>query len=226
MMTGSLESALYKELDSTNLIRCNLSSRHHNRICVEQKKIKKFLYPEGEILIQLDEHSGQLFVQPMVTAPSCTTLSIIISDGTVQDLELTFSEKSSETLILQPNPEAESVYEEVTFECTPDDIRLETIQSALRCINTGMVSAEFDVVVNERSFFDKKNRLLMTSKSSLVSASYTIYMVIVENRSRFTKNISEQDINFICGEWVWLEKSCLLRGERSLALIGVKNDEL
>lgn len=226
MATGSLNAALYQELDPTNLIRCNLSSRHHNRICIEQKKIKKFLYQEGEILIQLDEHSGQLFVQPMVSTPNCTTLSIIISDGTVQDLELTFSEKSSEILILQPAPIEECIYEEVSFECTPDEIRLEAIQSALRCINSGIVTDEYDIVLTEKCFFDKRNRLLMTSKSSLISASYTIYLVIVENGSRLPKSISEQGVNFLCGEWVWLEKTCLRRGERSLALIGVKNDEL
>ena len=221
-----LSAATYKEMDSTNLIRCNLSSRHHNRICLEGKKIKKIMYPETDVTIRLDEDSGQLFVQPLVSMPSCTTVSIITSDGVVQDLELTFSDKSSEILILKSSSSQENECDEIFEEVSPEDERLDCIQSAIRIVYSGVVPEEYVVVMAKECFFDKEKSLLLTSESKLIGVSYTVYLVVVENRTCSTRRISETDVNFLCGEWVWIEKECLQKGEKSLALIGVRNEQL
>lgn len=221
----TLNAALFHEMDPTNLIHCNLSSRHHNRICVENKKIKKILYASGDIEIRLENDCGHLFVQPMVSMPACTTVSIITTDGTVQDLELSFSEKSSEILILQPQANEEIYCEECLVDDLSDEERLCSIQCAIQSILAGVVPEEYYVTDLKECFFDKNNGLLMTSSAQLVGVTYTIYLVMVENRSRCSKRICERSVNFLCGEWVWNEKECLRRGERGLVLIGVKNND-
>src|SRR2546425_223779 len=67
----SIEAAQTIEMDSSNLFKCTLSSRHHNRIFVEGQRIKKIFYPEGDISIRIKRgvilRSSMRLVGPLYT---------------------------------------------------------------------------------------------------------------------------------------------------------------
>ncbi len=137
------------ELDSTNLLKCTLSSRHHNRVFVDGQRIKKVIYPEGDISIRMEEDSGQIFVQAMVDEPSETTVTIITNCGVVQDLELSFSDKASEILILREKAEEKSCdFSGVIAMDCGDEVN--AIQDAIEKMITGKIPEEYIPVEDQQ----------------------------------------------------------------------------
>lgn len=220
----SIEAAQIIEIDSTNLLRCTFSSRHHNRIAVEDQRIKKIIYPEGDISIRMEEESGQAFVQAMVDNPSVTTVSIVTSEGIVQDLELSFTDKESEILILKGNLVEEGMCLDSlsSIDCGAE---IDSIQNAIEGILSGSLPEEY-IPVEDREICCRIRRYVtLKSLIRLVGPLYTIHVLILENNGRRKECIHEREINCIAGEWVFLEKNELGRSDKALAFIGVKTYE-
>jgi len=220
MAFSSAEAAICVEMNSKQLLSCTLSSRHHNRIAVEGQRIKKIIYPEGEILIRIEEQSGQIFVQAMVDHPGETTVSIVTSEGLVQDLELSFQDKASEILLLQ-----EKHLDDVTEAFGDCDDETSAMQRAIEVLLSGKVPEEY-VPIAERQFCCcLKRQVTLRSIMRLIGPIYTIYVFLLENSGHKCERIHESEINCVDGEWIFLEKNELKRGEKMMALIGVKTYE-
>lgn len=219
-LTSSLQAAVFLEMDSTKLLKCTLSHKHHNRIVVEGQRIKKALYSEGKVLIRTEEASGQLFVQALVGYPSALTVSIITEEGCVQDVEIDFENKSSEILILKDkNLSASSD----SFVCVDDDKGL--IQNVIEKMMAGNIPEEYVPVEDRQICCQIKYKVNSMSVMRLIGPVYTIYVFKIENNSYRSACIHEQDVNCVNGEWIFIERNTLKHDEKMMALVGVRTYE-
>lgn len=221
---ASTEAAQNIEIDSTNLLRCTLSSRHHNRISVDGQRIKKVIYPEGDVSIRMEEDSGQIFVQAMVDFPSETTATIITNCGVVQDLEFSFADKASEILILREKIDEENVDFSglIAMDCGDE---INAIQDVIEKMLSGTILEEYIPVEDRQICCRIKREVILKSSMRLVGPLYTIYVLTLENKGRRLEKIHEREINFVAGEWIFIEKNELDRGDKALVLMGVKTYE-
>ena len=92
-------------MDPTVVVPVELSSQNHNRISIAGDRIKKAIFRSSNISVDVEEDSGQIFVQ--ATRPNCpnTTLSVVSASGIVQDMELRFVDGSSQIVFLQLAPD-------------------------------------------------------------------------------------------------------------------------
>lgn len=217
------QAALYLDIDMSNILRCTLSSRHHNRIVVDGKRIKKVIYPEGAIAIRVEEQSGQIFVQPMIEAPPNTTVSIVTNDGLVQDLELNFEDKTSEIVILQTCSTENFSCESEEFPFRNENFPLDSIQALINSILNGSVPEEYTVVEAEEIDCMVNRGVSLKSLSKLIGSNHTIYIIGIENQSSRRKILKEQEINILQGDWIFIENRELHSKEKTIALIGVSN---
>jgi TraK protein len=211
------------EMDSTNLLKCCISSRHHNRIFVDGQRIKKVIFAEGDIAINIEEESGHIFVQALVDRPAETTVSIVTSEGIVQDLELSFADKSSEILVLRENQADLLALDSCEKVPNAFDVEIEPIQNIIEGILCGSIPEEY-IAVDDGDFQRTiRKGVLLKGVTKLIGPTHTIYVLTIQNNSFRRQCIRESEINFQKGDWVYLDTSNLPRDGKSLALIGVNN---
>lgn len=213
-----IEATQFLETDTTQLLRCNLSFRHHNRIAFNGKRIKKFIYPEGSIVLRQEEESGQIFVQSLIDYPPVTTISIVSDDGFVQDLELYFEDSPSEIVILEEGKCFSCPIEEIS--CIPiNDFEI-LIKGAL-CgrLPEGTISFECD-----RKAKTIKKGVLVRRISMLIGGETTAFLLSIENHSKSNKSIQECDLSFMGGDWIYIQKNHLKPGEKGLAMVGKRSE--
>jgi hypothetical protein len=188
---------------------------------VDGQRIKKVVYPPGDVLVSIEEESGQIFVQAMMDNPPETTISIITNSGFVQDLELEFTEKPTEIVILKEKSVEESVClsDLNAIECREE---IDSIQDAIEALLIGETPEEYIPVEDRQICGRVKRGVILRSVMRLVSPLYTIYVMNVENTGRNRECIHEKEINCVNGEWVFIERGELESADKMLALIGVK----
>lgn len=221
VLISHAEAAQYLDMDTTNILRCIISSRHHNRIVVDGKRIKKVIYPDGEIAIRVEEESGQIFVQPMIDKPTLTTVSIVTSEGIVQDLEIEFVDISSEIVILRDKEFLPCEVDECVV--SSESSELDDIQDLIKSILSGYTPIEYTAVDTQEIDCAIYKGVTLKSFAKLVGWSYTIYVLGIDNSSSRTKMLQECDINIPQGDWVYIDNRKLEGGKKTIALIGVKN---
>lgn len=181
------------------------------------------IYNESQISVTLEEDSGQVFVYALTDFPQTTTVSLVTDDGYVQDIELSFIDGPTEIIILEPNIYCEEI------PCEPCEVIgpghpeyiVMTIESILGGnVPEGYVACEINP---ECRRIKKGIRAVLISK--LVSLHETLYVWRVENTSRWSQKISEKEMNFQCGNWVYLDRNQLGSCEQIMAIVSVKNYE-
>lgn len=214
MTTFPLQATLFHEIDTTNLLKSTLSSSHHNRIAIDGGRIKKVIFSEAEVVIRMEEESGQIFVQTLTRNPPDTTISIVTDEGEVQDIELSFVEKSSETLILR-YPRDWDTHSDC---CDPAEEIVDVVDSIL---NGRTPSGYFSYPgTNECRRVSRGVRAV--NISILAGPQETLYVWQLENRFYGKKRLNEREVNFYCGSWVYLDRYLLKPGEQTIAIISVK----
>ncbi|MBI3211288.1 MAG: type-F conjugative transfer system secretin TraK [Simkania negevensis] len=109
----SLHAFIEKRIDEKVPLLATFSSTSHNRISVAHGSVEKVFGDETLFSIRVDPTTGQAFVsllQPLEKAPS--TLTVVTSNGYVQDLLVTSGPIPSEQILLK-EPQEES--EEFSF---------------------------------------------------------------------------------------------------------------
>lgn len=218
------EAAIYVDFNSHALIKCELSSTHHNRITLSEGRIKKVIFPEANVSIRLEDESGQVFVQTLFEIVEPITLSIITEGGEIQDFELEFFPKSSEIVILNMKSayvndcDAENVVceEKLSF-----DSMIENLQAILK----GQTPKGYFSIEGNGNQYVLKKYFLLSEKIKYVSAMHTITVWEVKNTSCWCQNISESDLNFEGITWVYLGKNQLKKLEKTFAITSVRNYE-
>ena len=97
-------SALIKaDIDSKKKLKVSLSAKDNNRISIENGKIDKVYGAGSNLYLESDESTGQLFLKPRETLQDPVTITVITDKLETQDIEITFSDITSESLVLSPS---------------------------------------------------------------------------------------------------------------------------
>lgn len=217
---GNLVAAQYIPMDPTVVISVNLSSRNHNRIGIVGDRIKKAVFKSSNISVDVEESCGQIFVQTV--RPNCpdTTLSIVSSSGCIQELELCFSECSSEIVLLQPILEEEVCDKTSVWVSSCGDIEGSSIADLVEGIIRGLVPEGYMSVDDQDLPFPVRKDLKLQRVSRLVSNEQIVFVYKLHNTSQCNKCVKECQINVLDGDWVFLDRYNLKPNECALVLIG------
>ncbi|PJD94541.1 MAG: hypothetical protein CK425_11210 [Parachlamydia sp.] len=213
-----VHATLYCDLDTTSLIKCTFSAKHHNRIILNRGSIIKVIFSETDVSIRLEEESGQVFIQSLAFKPWPTTLSVITDEGLVQDIEINFTDQSSEILIL-------SIPEECDKMCDIECAFNQDIASTLEDILKGRAPAGYKSFEMDCASQAVKNGVSAKKKAKFVGSSNTLYFWEIQNHSCFKKTISECELATEGTLWVYLAKNLLRRNEKTFAITAQDNHE-
>jgi len=217
--TNPVMAAQYIQMDQTAVLSVNLSASHHNRIGIIGDRIKKAYFKGSNISVDVEECNGQIFIQ--TTRHNCpkTTLSIVTANGKVQDLELCFTEGSSEIILLQP-----ATMEEMDALPNSGDICTNLGDSELTDLVAGVLKG--DIPEGYTSYEDKdtptkiKKCLAIQRLSRLVNERQIVFIYRLHNESSSVKYVTECLVNVLDGDWVFLDRYKLNPDESALVLIG------
>lgn len=214
-MPFSLFGAVVENFDTLNLITCELSSSHHNRIFVEEDRIKSVVIPRGPILAKVDPNSGHLFVFSNHPRPPKTTMTIVTELGDVQDIEMVFSDIPSQTIYLS-YPEEEIDYGELVSKN-----REEEISDIINAISSGKVPVGFECQKSPREKVYIGHRVYVVKSQSYVGCSEEVHVYDVFNSSYHTANISRCDFEFLNPNWILIDENQIRRGCKVQVIVGV-----
>lgn len=216
-----LDGAVYSMINTTNLVKCTFSSRHHNRILIEQGRVKKVVFPEGEIAIRIEEESGQIFVNTLTSHTHETTLSLVTDEGIVQDIELTFANIPSEVLVLQLEKEERTspVFEMVNEQACASNLSSAYIVEEIISgkIPDGFVSYDAQ---NEEIKIKRCIKAVKTCK--LVGPEEVIYIFEIHNKGFRTASLEECDFDFCNGLWVYLGSNSIAPHQKTFVIVSVR----
>ncbi len=221
---AGLESTIFLPMDSTSVMNANLSSGYQNRISVYGDRITKVVYAESDIQLVLDKDIGHLFVYSLTPFPGKTIVTLVTEGGLVQDLEFTFTEKPSEIVILEHFCEEDmdcedEICEEMTLFPGHPDYMVMVVEGVLSgTVPQGFVACE---TTTECRKIKKGVQAFLVSK--LVSLEETVYVWRIESTSRWNQSLSEREMNFQRGIWIYLDKNKLGPKEQIIGIVGVKN---
>lgn len=209
----SLTAVQYIPIDPTAVIEVQVSSSNHNRISIVGDRIKKAYFKSSDIAVDVEEATGQIFVQ--ACRPHCpsSTLSIVSTSGLVQDLELHFVDSSSEIILLQPDSEMQEP-------CGPLALEGEGISDLVQCIIQGQVPQGYVSIEDIEDPTTLYCGLTQQRLGRLVSDKQIVFIYRLENTSKKIKTLKECKVNILDGDWVFLDRYRLSPGEGALALIG------
>lgn len=222
-VSAQITAAQYVVMDSNAVLPVQLSSLNHNRIGITGDRIKKAFFKSSNISVDVEEGSGQLFIQSV--RPNCpsTTLSIISASGAVQELELCFSEGPSEIVLLQSNiginEQSECIDESSQTICT---VALEGDSLAILIDGflKGIIPEGYTSIEDEDCSPIIHNCLKLQRVGRLVNHQQIIFVYRMQNVSSKKKCVKECQVNVLDGDWVFLDRYKLNPHECGLVLIG------
>jgi hypothetical protein len=215
-------ATIFAPIDSTVVKKVELSNRFQNRIAFKDGRISQLVHPGCDIDINLDEEIGQVFIFALTHLPLPSSLTVITDSGMVQDFELIFVDKPGEIVILEENI-ADSEEVEANELCLSAG-SVEYQVNLVNEIKRGVVPDGFVACTATQECKGIKNGLNAVLISKFVSLYETIYILRINNTSRRKQRVSEREVNFLCGDWIYLDRFDLCAGDHTLAIIGVKND--
>ena len=209
-------SAHFCEMNPTEVIPVCLSSCNHNRIGIIGDRIKKVFFRGTDISVDVEENSGQIFVQALRADCPNTTLSIVTCSGYLQDLELSFIDKSSEIVLLQPQNTSWIESQQEVCENADESDLTSIVEGFLKGeIPEGYVSFE-----DCNSPVQIKKRLKLKRFSRIVSDKQIVFAFRIYNESSELQSIRECEVNVLDGDWVFIDRYRLRPNECALVLIG------
>jgi len=222
LFTTPLTAAIFHEIDTTKPLCCGFSSQHHNRILVDQGRVKKIIFPEEKLFVRMEEVSGQVFVQAKSLLIESTLISVVTQDGQIQDLEITFSDRSSQVIVLKdPCLEPEIIYQLAEVpSCDPYN----SLNCQIETLLKGEVPCGYQSVPFKRCLWKPKFGISVKLVARLQGYSDELLLYEVSNTTWWKKKISEKEIARCGVNWAYLEKSCLKSKETVLGIISVRNE--
>ncbi|WP_059062689.1 TraK domain-containing protein [Candidatus Protochlamydia naegleriophila] len=216
----SIEATLSYDLDTTKLLRCSFSIDHHNRIMIQNGRVRKIIYPEENLSISLEEHSGQAFIYAVGKIEKPLALALITESGLVQDIELSFQNKESEVLILNEAQEEET--KDALPSCiAPYMTEEEQRQLLVNDILSGRIPDGYVSCTQPRWNRSIKCGLQGTNIVKLENTTSTIYIYEIVNSSKKKRKISEADLKCEGSTWICLESHTLKPREKILGIVCV-----
>lgn len=211
-----LLGAIYHDIDTTTPLKCTLSSQHQNRIVVSEGRVGKVIFPDARISVQMEEDSGQIFVYALEDIVNETTISVITDTGLVQDLEVSFAEKSSEVVILREVLLSDCCAEESTR-------RLFSISCQVRDILNGVTPKGYVCFEGGRDVREICSGVFTEKLAIFEGQLETLYLYRVINYSGSCVCLHETQLDPNgASAWIFLENNSLNPKGDTLAIVASK----
>lgn len=222
LLTVPLQAAIFHEIDTTMTLCCTFSSKQHNRILVDGGRIKKVIFPDDKVFVRMEEVSGQCFIQPKSPLIDSTLISIVNQDGQIQDIEITFSDCSSEVVVLHaPCFKPEIIYELSDTPCCYCD---DSLNSQIEALLKGEIPCGYRSVPSKKCILKPRFGISVKLIARLEGFSDSLLLYEVTNTSWWKRRFTEQEITCSGVNWAYLEKNCLKSKETILGVVSVKNE--
>lgn len=198
-------------IDTGHPLKVTFSKDHQNRILLEDGFVKKVIAPQSTFSIQIERESGQVFVHSVRDAGKPVVLSVITSNGFVQDIEVTMEEKTSEVVVLK-EPEPFSLDESCSTNAQKPCIKIISIIQDVRKGKIPKGFARRDIKEEEVKPEQSKNLYLIPQ-----NAFESPYMMITQykafNQDQETIEIEESRLSEKDTVWIFVEQTTLKSGE-------------
>jgi hypothetical protein len=213
-------AAIYHPIDTTYPLRCSFSNKHHNRILVEEGRIKKVICQDDKLMIRVEELSGQVFVQAKYPYCDPTLISIVTLDGLVQDIEIAFMDCPSQVVILRNFIPEENIIEI----CESPACEAPSINESVNCVLRGGIPNGYTSVPFKNCI--SRPRLGVYSKlvGRLQGCLDTLLIYEITNRTCFKRKILEKQMMCPTAGWAYLPKHCLAPREKMIVIVAMQNE--
>ena len=209
------DAVLYEYFDTDRLIECEFSSVFQNRIRFEEGRILKFLVPDKDVEVRIEENTGQVFVYLRNRVIEKTTISLVTESG-IQDVEICFVEKPSETLVLKQ-------FEKVIYknQKSPKSNQTGAIE-LLKCIIEGKIPKGYTSfsVESQETFLSRKRNISIRQVSEMIGPNGTLKIFSVKNFSKRSVCLEESVFSVLGGRWIYIDERSLKPKNRTLLVIG------
>lgn len=203
----------YVPQDSTQVINVSLSHSHHNRIGIIDDRIKRVFFKNNNISLEIEEITGQIFVQALRVPCPNTTISIVSSSGDIQELELSFIDSPSEVILLTKSLPCQEI-------CLNDKVDDSFFSSIVNGFLNGQLPDGYQSIDDPEKPLMVKEGLKLQRLNRLVNQEQIIFVYRLTNVSKRPKRIVECEVNILDGDWVFLDRYDLKPQETALVLIG------
>ena len=220
LSTLPLSAAIFHEIDSTKALSCTFSNKQHNRILVEEGRVKKVICQDEKLLVRVEDISGQVFIQAKYPLQDPILISVVTQDGLVQDVEIHFANCSSQVVVLR-NGYPEECFNEVTEVISCE---ISPVQESIDCILRGKVPVGYQSVPFRRSVIHPKIGVSSKLVGRLQGLVDTLLVYEVANSTCFRRKVFEKEIACRGALWAFLQKNCVSPRERILAVVAVQNE--
>jgi len=217
LLSQSIFATVVTEFDTMELVKCTFSRDHHNRVVVEGGRITTVVVPEGDVAARVEAISGQLFVHALHPNPSVTTISIVTESGEIQDIELSFEEKSSETLVLEPKKEVNLCCQNESSS-QRQELRISKVVNEILC---GRAPCGYFVAPKHNENRSIRRCLTAERICKYASDCEALYVWKVKNRSRSVKRVCREDFSFMCPTWVYIQNDQIKPSKQTIVIVGV-----
>jgi TraK protein len=212
-----VQGVVFHTLDTTYPIHCTFSSTFHNRIIVEEGYVKNVIIPNEELYsIHLEEASGQAFIYTRDLSPQEATFSIITNTGKVQDIQVNFTDRPTEVVILKEEkpliPEENRLVEQAVEEDLLKKVKL---------IREGKIPAHYVPCTLTTKEWKPKKGLSLKLCSKLEGPVDVLYIYRIQNCSKKTLTIQEQELQSTSSQWIYLQTHQLKSKQTALCIISV-----
>lgn len=187
---------------------------------IQNGRVKKVIYPEENLSISLEEHSGQAFIYAVGKIENPLALAVVTESGLVQDIELSFQSKESEVLILN-EPQEDETKEDLSTCIAPCMTEEGQRQLVVNDILSGRIPEGYVSCHQPRWNRSIKCGLQGTNIVKLENATSTLYIYEIVNISKRKRKISEVDLECEGSVWVCLESHNLKPREKILGIVCV-----
>ncbi len=210
----SIFGAVFHCIDTTTPLKCTLSSNHHNRIVVDAGEIRKVISADPGLSITMEPESGQAFVYSLLQNPKETALSVVTKGGHVQDIEISFEERSPEVIIL-----IEPILIEEEVEVVSEREEIATSDQIIDVLLAGGVPTGYYLCEIDREISELRAGLWVEAVSMIRSSKDDIYVYQIVNKSHFSQEITEKELAGCDSRWVYLGTRKIKSKGRTMAIV-------
>lgn len=210
----ALLAAVFHSIDTTAPLKCTFSSIHHNRIVADQSKIIKVVSSDAGLSINMEPESGQVFIYSLYPHPKDTVISVVTKGGHVQDIEISFEERSTEVVILlEPSLCEEEIEPPTRLE------ELANLDELIGQILAGETPQGYESCTIDRIRSKLKSGLFIESVSLFRNPCENIYVYEIINVSNCIKEITEKELEGQESQWVHLKCGFIKPKSKTIAII-------
>ena len=175
----------------------SLSKKDMNKISFENDRIKRVIGLDSSCSMEFDEDLGQIFIKSMQENESSSTLTLMTESGAMQDIEISFLDKSGEHLV---------IYSEGELDSSQDKSSNKTggLIDFVKKVFNGKVEKH----KLKKGVFDRKQGdLKLVAKFSMKSLRYKALVFEIFTNNKNGSNISEKEISKENDQAIFLESN-------------------